>query len=83
MYVYCIIAHTSVSPDGNADLTFSIDGNAMETFLLPPTNQTTYDYNVLVYSNTELSSGLHTLSVQNGQVGGAKSLILLDYIIYT
>ena len=62
---------------------FTIDGNTVGSFALAPTNQTTYDYNVLVYSNTGLSSGSHTFTLQNGRVGGAKSLVLLDYIVYT
>lgn len=82
MYVYCIIAHSSTSPDGNSDMVFAIDGQTVGTYKLAPTGQTTYDYNVLVYGNSSISSGLHTLTVQNGEVGGAKSLILLDYIVY-
>lgn len=81
--MYCVIAHTSSSPDGNSDMTFVMDGKTAGSFLLAPTNQTTYDYNVLVYSNTGISSGTHTFTLQNGEVGGAKSLVLLDYIVCT
>lgn len=83
IYVYGILAHTSTSPDGNSDMLFSMDGQNVGSFALSPTNQTTYDYNVLLYANRSIPSGSHTFVLQNGRVGGAKSLVLLDYIVYT
>ena len=82
VYVFCITTGTSTAPDGNSDMSFSIDGQTVGSFQLAPTNQTTYDYNVMVYGNSDIPSGTHTLTIQNGEVGGAKSLILLDYIVY-
>lgn len=64
-------------------MTFSIDGQTVGSFELAPTGQATYDYNVLVYANSSIPSGTHTFVLQNGQPGGAKSLVLLDYIVYT
>ena len=83
IYVYCIVAHTESSPDGNSDMTFFIDGEAVGSFQLPPTGEAVYDYNILVYANSSITSGVHTFALQNGRAGGAKSLVLLDYIVYT
>ncbi|KAK7450644.1 hypothetical protein VKT23_012955 [Stygiomarasmius scandens] len=47
----------------------------------PGTND--YEYNVPVYVNEDLSPGFHDLKIQNGHVNGIKSLILLDYVIFT
>ncbi|EKM60717.1 uncharacterized protein PHACADRAFT_168032 [Phanerochaete carnosa HHB-10118-sp] len=83
IYVYCTVAHTATSPDGNSDMTFFIDGQTMGSFELPPTGQADYDYNILVYANSSIPPGSHTFVLQNGRPGGAKSLVLLDYIAYT
>ncbi|EMD41434.1 hypothetical protein CERSUDRAFT_89999 [Gelatoporia subvermispora B] len=81
LYVYCIIAHSSVSPDGNTDMTFMIDNHIVGGYMVPPTGQTAYDYNVLVYSNDTLPLGFHTFTLINGHVNGNKSLVLLDRAI--
>ncbi|KAH8086598.1 hypothetical protein BXZ70DRAFT_899946 [Cristinia sonorae] len=83
IYVYCILAHTSVSPDGNSDITFLIDGEAVGSFFQAPNNATNYGFNVPVYTNASIPSGNHTFTLQNGHVDGPKSLVLLDYIVYT
>ena len=78
--MFCIISHDDTVPDGNSDMTFFIDGETAGTFELAPTGQNTYDYNVPVYANNSIPSGTHTLLIQNGHSGGAKSLLLLDYM---
>ncbi|CDO70906.1 hypothetical protein BN946_scf184829.g14 [Trametes cinnabarina] len=83
VYVYCIVTRSSTSPDGNSDMTFSIDGQEVGRFVQPPNGDTTYDYNVPVYVNESLAAGPHQLVILNGQPNGNKSLILLDYVIYT
>jgi hypothetical protein len=83
VYVFVALADSLVSPDGTSDMTFVIDDNIVGTFTLLPLGLPTYQYNVSVYSNTSLPAGPHTLSVVTGQVNGPKSLILLDYIVYT
>ncbi|ETW82926.1 hypothetical protein HETIRDRAFT_426400 [Heterobasidion irregulare TC 32-1] len=82
IYVFCIITHTSSSPDGNTDLQFFIDSQLVGTYRLQPTGSTVYDYNVPVYVNESLPNGLHNLTIQNGRIGGLFSLILLDKIMY-
>ena len=82
IYVYCLIARTSTSPDGNTDMTFYIDGTSVGTYELAPDNDTTIYYDQLVYSNTGLSSGSHDFKIVNG-MANQKSLVLLDRLVYT
>ena len=83
IYVFCIIAHTFTSPDGNSDMTFLIDGQPVGSFSQSPTGAPNYDFGVPVYSNNSLPAGNHLFTLQNGHVNGLKSLVLLDYIIYS
>ncbi|KAH9891100.1 hypothetical protein C8Q73DRAFT_651697 [Cubamyces lactineus] len=83
VYVYCIVTRSSVSPDGNSDMTFFIDGEPVGAFVQPPDGDTAYDYNVPVYTNMSLAAGAHEIVILAGQPNGNKSLILLDYIVYT
>ena len=78
----CIITHSDVSPDGNTDMVFLLDGVQVGTLEQPPTNDTTYLYNQVVFSQTGLSSGSHTIRIEVGH-NDTRSLILLDRIIYT
>jgi hypothetical protein len=64
-------------------MVFWIDGQAVGSFTKPPSGQDSYQYNVVVYQNGSLPSGKHTFTLQNGQLGGATSLVLLDRIVYT
>lgn len=81
--MYCILAHSFTSPDDNSDMTFFIDNQEAGSFSMLPSGATDYDYNVLVYSNTSIPAGSHLFTLQNGHIGGAKSLVLLDYIVYS
>ncbi|GLB36596.1 hypothetical protein LshimejAT787_0308840 [Lyophyllum shimeji] len=83
IYVYCVVANTRSSPDGNTDMTFLIDSQWAGEFIRQPTGDDTFDYNVLVFTNQSLPHTNHTLTIQNGHVGGYKSLVLFDYIVYT
>ncbi|KAI0344072.1 hypothetical protein BDW22DRAFT_1327404 [Trametopsis cervina] len=83
IYVFCIISHSTTKPSGNSNMTFFIDGGAVGGYFLAPSGSETYDYNVLVYANNSLTPGTHSLTVQNGAVGAPKSLMLLDYIVYS
>ncbi|KAI0327006.1 hypothetical protein GY45DRAFT_1257860 [Cubamyces sp. BRFM 1775] len=82
IYVFCIVTRSSVSPDGNSDMTFFVDGQQAGQYEVPPDGDTTYTYNVPVFVKEELTAGPHQLRIVNGRVNGNKSLILLDYIIY-
>jgi len=83
IYVYCILARSFTSPDGNSDMTFFLDGQDVGKFSLSPSGDSNYDYNVPVYSNNSIPPGAHSFTLQNGQIGGAKSLILLDFFVYS
>ncbi|KAF8995268.1 hypothetical protein BDQ17DRAFT_1365873, partial [Cyathus striatus] len=70
-------------------MTFYIDsefvGNFSHTPRIVSDQASSYQYNVLVYSNTSIIPGGHTFMLQNGQEGGGgnKSLTLFDYLIYS
>ncbi|KIM84656.1 hypothetical protein PILCRDRAFT_391863 [Piloderma croceum F 1598] len=83
VYIFCIIAHSLVSPDGNTNMTFYIDDETVGHYaLLPSGAQPTYSYNINVYLNTSVPPGQHTIKIQNGPLG-QKALVLLDYITYS
>ncbi|KAI0762593.1 hypothetical protein C8Q74DRAFT_1220516 [Fomes fomentarius] len=75
VYVFCIIA-------GDANMRFVLDGRSVGQYSHALSNPTAYAYNVLVYSNSTLPAGQHTIQIQNGSPGN-QSLALLDYIVYT
>lgn len=66
------------------DLTFLIDNEQVGYYSQPDINGMGWVYNMLFFSTQSLSSGQHTLTIQNGaHNGSAISLLLLDYIIYS
>ncbi|KAJ3802630.1 hypothetical protein GGU11DRAFT_715709 [Lentinula aff. detonsa] len=84
VYVFCALAESSTSPDGDSDMSFYIDGSLKGTFVkTAPGNSNVYDYSIPVFSIDSLPSGMHNFTLQNGHVNGTKSLVLLDEIIYT
>lgn len=64
-------------------MTFLIDGKVAGTFSRPSLGPAGYEYNVTVFSKTNLLPGEHNLTIQNGHINGTRSLILLDAILYT
>jgi hypothetical protein len=64
-------------------MTFLIDAQVMGSFIREPTGDGSFEYNILVFANDSLPYGKHTLTIMNGHTDGPKSLILLDYIIYS
>ncbi|KAI0651454.1 hypothetical protein C8Q79DRAFT_899452 [Trametes meyenii] len=83
VYVYCILSDTLQFPFGNSDMTFLLDGEQVGRFVRPAPGDTTYHYNVPVYVNESLPAGEHTITIVNGESNGNRSLILLDYIVYS
>ncbi|KIY49193.1 hypothetical protein FISHEDRAFT_72541 [Fistulina hepatica ATCC 64428] len=83
IYVYVALALTTSDPTGNSVMTFYIDDVQRGTFYKAAPGENGYEYHVCVFSYDSLSSGDHTLLIQNGLVNGNKSLMLLDYIIYS
>lgn len=83
VYVYCALARTAVSPTGNSDMTFWIDGSKVGEFVRTAPGLPGYEHNVLVYRNTSIPDGKHTFMIQNGRVDGPVALMMLDRIVYT
>ncbi|KAK0472180.1 hypothetical protein IW261DRAFT_1509424 [Armillaria novae-zelandiae] len=83
IYVMCILAQTTTSPTGNSDMSFYIDGNLVGQFIKAAPGESGFEYNVSVYSNSSIPPGQHSFTVQNGQIGGIKSLALLDAFVYS
>lgn len=83
VYVFNILLNRPLDPTTVtlANITFSIDGISPSAFTRHPdlNGTTTILYNQLVYQNTALNNGPHTLTMTVGPV----SLILFDYLIYT
>ncbi|KIY49192.1 hypothetical protein FISHEDRAFT_72540 [Fistulina hepatica ATCC 64428] len=83
VYVYVALALSSSDPTGNSDMTFYIDGAQAGTFYKAAPGTSGYEYKQCVFGVESLSSGTHTLLIQNGHVNGIKALILLDYVVYS
>ncbi|KAJ6626894.1 hypothetical protein B0H10DRAFT_1941511 [Mycena sp. CBHHK59/15] len=83
VYVYCALSRSSVSPVGNSDMSFYIDGVLTGSFSQFAIGSAGFDYSVPVYSNPSIPPGVHTLMIQNGHVDGYKALLILDYIVYS
>lgn len=84
IYVYGIQSQSLTLPSSNAYILFSIDGANVHNYTFQATGPAdTYKFNQLLFSGAGLGQGPHTLQMQNGYVGGALSLMLLDYLVYT
>jgi len=83
MSVFCTLAENSTSPVGNSNMAFYIDGELKGTFVNTFVNCGGYNYNVPVFTIDYLTPQEHNFTLQNGQVNGTKSLVLLDKIVYT
>ncbi|EIW63894.1 uncharacterized protein TRAVEDRAFT_110984, partial [Trametes versicolor FP-101664 SS1] len=81
VYVFNIIANTVGATTTLTNLSFTLDGELVGSYLHAPDTSTDILYNVSVYSNTSLTNGPHTLEIQ--PTGPFSSLILFDYIAYT
>ncbi|EKM60240.1 uncharacterized protein PHACADRAFT_167655 [Phanerochaete carnosa HHB-10118-sp] len=84
VYVYGILSHSTTAPVSGADITFFIDGVKRGSFSFTPNGpQNTYTYNQLLFTIDGLEEASHAFVLQNGQIDGPISLVLLDYLIYT
>ena len=79
VYVFNILPNTLPSTITTANISFSIDGEDVYRFFHSPESGTTILYNQLVYRNTTLKDGPHTLTM----TAGSNSLVLFDYLLYT
>ncbi|KAJ6501603.1 hypothetical protein C8R47DRAFT_923728, partial [Mycena vitilis] len=83
VYVFCAMSRSSVSPPGAVDITFLLDGVAVDGYTEPAMGSAGFEYDVPMFAKESLPSGMHTLTVQNGRQGGSTSLMILDSIVYT
>ncbi|KAI0640259.1 hypothetical protein C8Q77DRAFT_1045389, partial [Trametes polyzona] len=91
VYVFYILANTTVNLDTEAAsmdaivrparLTFLLDDDLVGSFEHTPLGNVDVQYNVPVYTNTSVPQGLHTLRIET--TGPATPSVLFDYIIYT
>ena len=81
--MYGIQSQSKTNPYSDAHILFFIDGHNLVNYTyIAPGFAGEYTYNQLLFSSGPLGDGAHTLLLQNGYVGGAASLLLLDYLIY-
>jgi hypothetical protein len=65
-------------------MAFYIDGQLQGTYIHSGQDlNSSFEYNVSVFSISNLPPGEHHLGFQNGQANTSESLALLDYIVYT
>lgn len=65
-----------------SNLAFTIDGKQVGTFTTTPSSQNkSFEFNVLVFSSTELENVAHALNIST--TGTAPSIMLFDYLYYT
>ncbi|KAK0470409.1 uncharacterized protein EV420DRAFT_1473466 [Desarmillaria tabescens] len=83
IYVICILAKTTTSPTGNSDMSFYIDDDLVGQFIQATPGEPGFEYNVTVYSNSSIPVGQHRFTLQNGHIGGNKSLALFDALVYS
>lgn len=84
LYVFCALAESLTSPDGDSDMSFYIDGELKGTFIkIAPGNVNVYDYNVPVFTIESLTPEEHNFTLQIGHVNGIQSMVLFDKMVYT
>jgi hypothetical protein len=74
--------------DGASQLTFVMDDEVVGTFTHGwagdvPNGTQDYEYNAVVYANESIPLGLHSFTLQVGQVNGSSSLVLFDHLTYS
>jgi hypothetical protein len=67
---------------GESDMIFFIDGVQAGTFNHTPTGTSGFLFNNNVFSSQQLPLQNHTITIQNGNIGGGTSLVILDFITY-
>ena len=79
VYVFNLLPNTVPGAVTFANIYFSIDGEDVGTFTRSPDSSSTILYNQLVFHNTALHYGSHTLVM----TPGSNLLTLFDYLVYT
>ena len=81
MFVYGILPAIAHEVVNSTEWIFFIDGQD-DGAVPAPSRSPEFSYNFLLYSNTTLPYGVHNITLQNGAVGGPRSVVLLDYFVY-
>ncbi|TDL24135.1 hypothetical protein BD410DRAFT_109396 [Rickenella mellea] len=82
IYVYGILANHIPSTTTATNLTFTLDGAVVGTFVHVPDNSSNFVYNVPFYANSSVPLGEHTLHIESNAVTQS-ALVLFDYAVYT
>ncbi|THH03755.1 hypothetical protein EW145_g6028 [Phellinidium pouzarii] len=82
VYAFVILANFIPYVTTLTNLSFSIDGEEVGSFMHFPSSSTDYEYHVPAYVNTSLLNMQHTLTMQTA-IGDNASLVLFDYVIYS
>ncbi|TFK89882.1 hypothetical protein K466DRAFT_7232 [Polyporus arcularius HHB13444] len=82
VYVYNVLANTVPWTTTYTSLNFLLDGEQVGTYVHVPTSDTAFEYDVPVYTNSNLAKKQHTLVIEATGNTNA-SLVLFDYIVYT
>jgi hypothetical protein len=69
------------TPQWETHLNITLDEKPAGTFHFVPGPTESYHYNVSVYSNSTLSSGIHSIVISSG--GAASAILEFDYAIYS
>lgn len=81
VYAYFILVNFVQGVTTNTSLNITLDDQAPVQFThLPNPSSEDYEYNVPIYTNTEIPDGPHTLSITSDSIS---SLLLFDYVLYT
>ena len=81
VYVFYIVANQVSQGDSSMSLLFFLDGVMSRGYFYDPESTEDYDYNIPVYANSDIESGLHNLTIISTGLGSA--LLLFDSVVYT
>ena len=83
MYIYFILANSVPDATTFTNVNFILDGTQVASFTHTPSTSTDYEYDQVVYANSAIPYGQHTMVVAPVNDSVNNVLILFDYLIYT
>ena len=84
IWVYCVVPNEVPDAPTFMNISFELDGKPAGNFTHSPNQSELYEYNVTVYSRSELDNAQHTLKMSAVQGETAtRSLLLFDWAEYT
>jgi len=82
IWVYCVVPNHIQDASTLVNISFTLDGSRVGTYMHQPNQSDVYEYNVTVYSNVTMENSEHTL-VMTAQDDPNPSIILFDWAKYT